>query len=154
MATRSIETEQDRAMLVRYLVAHPLPFTVQIEAGASRSSKQNRLNRQWMLDIAAQRSDYDAEGWRAYCKLHFGVGIRKASDEAFAEMYDRVIRPLPYEAKIALMRVPIDLPVTRDMNTKQMTQYLDQVQQHFASEGVVLTDPELLGLENLQRRAA
>lgn len=153
MTTRSVETERDRDMLLRYIGAHKLPFTAHIEAGASRSSRQNRLQRQWMNDIAAQRADYDAEGWRAYCKLHFGVAIRKDGDEAFAELYDRVIRPLQYEQKIELMRVPIDLPVTRDMNTKQMSAYLDAIQKHFAEQGVVLTDPELLGLESLGRGA-
>lgn len=146
MSTRSVEDEQARSMLIRYIEGQKLPFTATIEAGRSRSTRQNRLQRQWMNDIAAQLPDYDAEGWRAYCKLHFGVAIRKASDEAFADMYDRIIRPLPYEQKLDLMRVPIDLPVTRDMSAKQMTQYLDDIQRHFAEQGVLLTDPEAMRL--------
>lgn len=147
MVTRSVESEQARDMLHRYIDGQKLPFTVQVEAGRSRSTRQNKLQRQWMNDIAAQLLDYDAEGWRAYCKLHFGVAIRKNADEAFAEMYDRIIRPLPYEQKLDLMKVPIDLPVTRDMSARQMTQYLDEVQRHFAQQGVVLTDPDALAME-------
>jgi len=147
MVTRSVETEQARDMLHRYIDGQKLPFTAQIEAGRSRSTRQNKLQRQWMNDIAAQLDDHDAEGWRAYCKLHFGVAIRKNADEEFAETYDRIIRPLPYEHKLDLMRVPIDFPVSRDMSAKQMTQYLDDIERHFAQQGVVLTDPDALTME-------
>lgn len=142
MTTRFIRTEDDRAMLGKLIGNTALPFTASITAGVKRSTKQNRLQRQWINDIAEQLPGQSAEEWRGYCKLHFGIPILRNENEAFAAEYDEVIKPLPYEAKIKLMMVPFDFGVTRLMTTKQHKQYLDDVQRHFAAEGVVLTDPE------------
>jgi hypothetical protein len=144
MPIRYVETEYDRTMLIRYVEQHPLPLSVDIQKERHRTTRQNRLQRQWMNDIAGQTQGHDAEYWRGYCKLHFGVPIMRAVSEAFQAIYDEVIRPLPYEHKLKIMCVPIDLAVTRDMNSKQMTAYLDAVQQHFAEQGIVLTDPEAM----------
>ena len=144
MTTRWVETEYDRKMLLRFIEKHKLPLSVDIQAERHRTTRQNRLQRQWMNDIAAQTQGHDAEYWRGYCKLHFGVPIMRADSEAFQQIYDEVIRPLPYEHKLRIMTVPIDLPVTRDMNSKQRTAYLDAVQKHFAEQGIVLTDPEAM----------
>lgn len=144
MSIRWVETEADRKMLVRFIEQHKLPVSVDIQAERHRTTQQNRLNRQWMNDIDSQKDDHDAEYWRGYCKLHFGVPIRCADSGEFKAVYDEIIRPLPYEQKIKIMCVPIDLPVTRDMGTKQMKAYLDAVQKHFAEQGIVLTDPEAM----------
>lgn len=148
MTSRIVESEFERKMLLRFIEAHELPITVNITAGGKRSSKQNRLNRQWMLDIAAQVGGWSAEYARGYCKLHFGIPILRNEDEAFCREYDEVVRPLPYEAKIRLMMVPFDFGVTRQMSVKQQTAYLDAVHRHFSEQGVILTDPgDLLGTE-------
>ncbi len=144
MSSRVVETEQDRTLLVRFIENHKLPMTVEVTVGKHRTTEQNRLQRQWMIDIAGQLPEFSAEEWRGYCKLHFGVPILRAENEAFCAVYDEVIRPLPYDAKIKIMMVPIDLPVTSKMTTKQKTAYLDQIQKHFSERGVVLTDPEAL----------
>ena len=141
MSTRGIETEYDRKMLMRRIEGHKLPFTVAIEDGRSRTTKQNKLQHQWLNEIADQAPEHSAEEWRGFCKLHFGVPIMRAASEGFQTTYDEVIRPLPYEQKIKLMMVPLDLPVTRLMNTKQHTQFLDAILQHFSALGVVLNDP-------------
>ena len=107
-----------------------------------------------MNDIAEQMDDgTTAEEWRGYCKLHHGVAILKAGDEAFAEEYDRIIKPLPYEAKLKLMMEPFDFGITRRMSVKQQTQYLESVQREFAERGIQLTDPEGL-LKSVQDRDA
>lgn len=142
--TSRVETEQDRTLLVRFIENHKLPMTVEVTAGKHRTNDQNRLQRQWMNDIASQLPEHSAEEWRGICKLHFGVPILRAENEAFCAVYDEVIRPLPYEAKVKTMMVPIDLPVTSKMTTKQKTAYLDQIQKHFTELGVVLTDPDAL----------
>lgn len=141
MPTRIVESEYDRAMLLRFIEGHKLPMTASITAAGKRTSRQNRLNRQWMLDIAAQLEGWEPEYARGYCKLHYGVPVLRNEDEAFCREYDEVIRPLPYEHKIKLMMVPFDFGVTRLMNTKQQTAYLDAVHRAFSEMGVVLTDP-------------
>lgn len=144
MARRIVENEYERKMLLRFIEQHKLPLTVSIQAVGKRSAAQNRLNRQWMLDIAEQRGDLTAEEARGYCKLHFGVPILRNENEEFCREYDAVVRPLPYEHKLKLMMVPFDFGITRLMTTKQQTAYLDAVQRHWAGEGVVLTDPEAM----------
>lgn len=147
MATnnRIIETEQARDMLVKFIQGRPLPFTATLTDGKHRTTHQNRLQRQWMVEIAAQLGDRTPEEVRGYCKLHFGIPILREND-AFRKDYDNLVRPLPYEAKLKLMMEPFDFGVTRIMTTRQKTVYLDSVHRHFSEQGVVLTNPEDLKL--------
>lgn len=148
MADRIVETEQARTMLIRFIEGQKLPFTCTVTAGKIRTWHQNKLQRRWMQEIAEQLGDITAEEARGYCKLTLGVPILRAENEAFCARYDAIVKPLPYEQKLAIMMEPLDLPVTRIMTTKQKTAYLDAVWRHFSEKGVVLTDPEEL------RRAA
>ena len=52
-----------------------------------------------------------------------------------------VVRPLPYEQKLALMMEPLDFPILRLMTTKQATAYLDAIHRHFSQKAIALTDP-------------
>lgn len=153
MSQRFVETEYDRKALLRHIERHALPMTVSVTKGAKRTTKQNRLQRQWMLDIAGQMEGWSAEYTRGYCKLHFGIPILRADDEEFCREYDALVRPLPYEHKLKLMMVPFDFGVTRRMTTKQQTAYLDAVHRHFSEQGVALTDPGDLLFAG-ERRAA
>lgn len=153
MTRRIVETEYDRRQAIRFIEGHKLPMTIGIEAIGKRSARQNRLNRQWMLDIAGQMEGWSAEYTRGYCKLHFGIPILRADDEEFCREYDALVRPLPYEHKLKLMMVPFDFGVTRRMTTKQQTAYLDAVHRHFSEQGVALTDPGDLLFAG-ERRAA
>lgn len=94
-----------------------------------------------MQEIAEQKGDVTPEEVRGYCKLTMGVPILRNENEEFCEKYDRVVKPLPYEVKLALMQEPLDFPVTRLMSVKQQTAYLDAVHRHFSEQGVILTDP-------------
>mgnify|MGYP003480348958 FL=1 len=141
MTTRFLETDHDRRMLIRFLETQPLPLTVSLSKGGVRTLKQNKLQRLWLGEIADQLGDQSAEDIRGYCKLTIGVPILRAENESFRERYDAVVKPLPYEQKIALMMEPLDFPVTRLMTTKQHTAYLDGVHRHFSEKGIMLTDP-------------
>ena len=111
-------------------------------SGKHRRTEQNRLQRLWCHEIAEQLADRTAEEVRGDCKLHFGVPILRAESEEFCAAYDKHIRPLSYETKLAFMSVPLDWPVTRLMTTRQTHDYLEQVRTHFTALGVRLTDPE------------
>lgn len=134
---------QDVAAIARRADWLGYPCTVSIRRGAGRTNAQNRLAQQWASDVSVQLGDRTPEEVRGYFKLHHGVPIRR-EDEAFAAVYDRTIRPLPYKAKLDCMMVPIDMPVTRDMTKAELTRYLDSIQAEFATMGVRLTDPEEL----------
>lgn len=147
MATnnRTVETEQARQMLIRFIEGRKLPFTVTLTDGKHRTTDQNRLQRLWVTEIAAQLGDQTPEEVRGYCKLAFGVPILRAENEAFRASYDRIIKPLGYPQKLALMMEPFDFGVTRLMTTRQKTNYLDAIHRHFSDKGVILTNPEALG---------
>lgn len=121
-------------------------FIVTVEkydrGGRHRSIEQNRLQHLWHHEAATALKDEAAEDKRAYCKLHFGVPILRAESDEFRAQYDAIIRPLPYEKKLELMKAPIDFPVTRLMTTEQTTRFLDAVADHYRSLGVRLTMPE------------
>lgn len=142
MLTRSVDTETERDMLMRLIQGRKLPITVSIADGKVRTTEQNKLQRLWLAEIAQQLGDRTPEEVRGYCKLTLGVPILRAENEAFRERYDAVVKPLPYEQKLAIMMEPLDLPVTRIMTTKQKTAYLDAIHRHFSERGVILTDPE------------
>jgi len=141
MSTRFLESDADRRTLIRFLEAQPLPMVVSVAKGGKRTVKQNRLQRQWINEIAEQLGDQTPEEVRGYCKLTIGVPILRDENEAFREKYDETVRPLPYELKLKLMMEPFDFAVTRLMNTKQATAYLDGMHRHFSERGIALTDP-------------
>ena len=142
MTTRIIKTEDDLALLIKYLQQRKRPYTVDIAGGKHRTVEQNRLQRMWLNEAAEQLGGHAAEELRGICKLTIGVPMLRAENEKFREVYDRLLRPLDYEDKLAFMMEPLDLPVTRIMNTDQKTRYLDEMSRKFLEMGVALTDPE------------
>ncbi|KDD44697.1 NinB domain protein [Bordetella bronchiseptica OSU095] len=112
----------------------PLEVVVR-ERQKPRSQAQNAFSHAWYGEIAQALPEDDALGWKCYCKLHHGVPILRAEDDAFREAYDGSIKPLPYEKKLLAMRV---FPVTSRMNTRQLTKYADAVRDDFAARGVLL----------------
>lgn len=144
MVQRIVEDEFERDRLISFIANQPVPFTVTISKGGRRSIAQNKLQRLWMKEISEQLGGTfeTPETARGYCKLVHGVPILREADEAFKAQYDKIVKPLPYADKLACMMVPIDLPVTSRMNTKQLTAYLDAVHREFSTQGVELTIPE------------
>lgn len=139
MTTITVRTELDRTRVTELLHAQKkFPFRVTVSRG--RSLEQNRLQRLWLRE-AQDQGDQTAEEYRGYCKLYLGVPILRAENEDFKKVYDRVVRPLDYETKLAIMMIPLDLPVTRLMTTKQKTCYLNAMYQHFTGIGFHLTEP-------------
>lgn len=144
---RTVFDSQGLGALVYELGCLPHPFTVTIKTGRDRSLSQNALVWKWAGEIAAHYGDRTANEVHAYNKLHHGVPIRRETDPDFADVYDERIKPLSYEAKLALMAPPIDMPVTRDMRVKEMTRFMDAVREAWAAQGVVLADPEAIKYE-------
>ena len=117
-----------------------------IERGQKpRTLAQNNLQHKWHLEAAHELRDESADDKRAYCKLHLGVPMLRAENDDFRAQYDAIIRPLTYEQKLALMKPPIDFPVTRIMTTAQKTRFLDAVYQHYTGLGVRLSHPDDMG---------
>ncbi|EJF91643.1 hypothetical protein [Bartonella tamiae] len=146
MTTRIIRSESDRKNLIRFLENQKGAVTVTITNGKHRSTHQNRLQRQWVNDLAPQLGE-PSEDVRAMFKLEYGVPILRNENEAFKAEYDAIIMPMPYEAKSRLMKVPFDFSVTRLMTVKQYTQFLDNIYRDFTGRGYILTNPDDLKWE-------
>ena len=146
MPTKIIRQPDHIEALAILLGGRKMPITVTWAQGASRSHAQNRLAQRWFSDVAMQLGDQTHEDVRAMCKLHFGVPILRAENEAFCASYDRTMKHLPYEDKLAAIKA-FDLPVTRIMTVKQMSAFMDAMQHHWTEQQVRLTDPEALRYE-------
>lgn len=145
MPTVVVHTQGDVDRLAVLLKGRKMPLSVTYETGRARSIEQNRLQRLWCREVADQMGDRTAEEVRGVSKLHFGVPILRAENDAFRAAYDRVLKPLAYEDKLAAMMEPLDFAVTRLMSVAQKTRYLDAMHRHWSGEGVRLTDPDPLG---------
>lgn len=152
MVTRVVKNADELALLKVYLDGRKRPFSVDITEGRDRSTEQNRLAWKWYIEISDQTGE-DREDVRARCKLEHGVPILRQEQEKFCATYDRLIRPLPYPEKLALIR-DIELPVTSLMNVEQMSRYLDIVFRRHAEIGVVLTIPPDRYAFNPERKVA
>lgn len=153
MTTRAIKNTDDLALLKVYLDGRKRPFTIDVTDGRDRSSEQNRLSQKWYAEIAEQTGE-DREEVRARCKLEIGVPIMREASDKFKATYDRLIRPLDYDDKLAIIR-DTDMPVTRLMNVTQMTEYMDLVFQRHSEFGIVLTvPPDRYAFDPDRRKAA
>jgi hypothetical protein len=147
VVTKVLKEASDIEGLSRFIAARgKFPMTITIIQGAPRSDLQNRLAQRWFTDISRQLGDQSHDHVRAFCKLTIGIPILRAENEAFKAQYDRVLKHLSYEEKLEAVRV-FDLPVTRLMSTKQMGQFMDEMQRFWAEKSVRLTDPEALKWE-------
>lgn len=111
-------------------------FSIRIKIGKPRSRGQNETSHVWYQQIADELREDDARGVKRFCKLHFGVPILRADDAEFRDSYDGTIKhTLNYEQKLIAMDM---LPVTSIMTTKQLTRYMEDMQDHYRKFGVDL----------------
>jgi hypothetical protein len=140
VTTRPIKNEADLKLLTIYLEQRKRPFTVEVTDGRDRSAEQNKLAFRWYKEISEQSGE-TVDDVRARCKLEIGVPIMREASDKFRKTYDRLIRPLDYADKLALIR-DTDMPVTRLMGVGDMSRYMDAVFQRHAEFGISLTVPE------------
>ena len=141
MATHIVRSAEDMERVARLVGNMKPPLTITVTSGASRSLEQNKLQRLWCMEAAEQLGDRTAEEIRGFCKLHYGVPIMREGHDDFRETYDRLIKPLPYETKLAYMMEPLDFPITRLMTVGEKSQYLDAMHKGLSELGVKLTEP-------------
>lgn len=141
MTTHIVRSAEDMERVARLVGNLKPPLTITVTSGASRSIEQNKLQRLWCMEAAEQLGDRTAEEVRGFCKLHYGVPIMREGHDDFRETYDRLIKPLPYETKLAYMMEPLDFPITRLMTVGEKSQYLDAMHKGLSELGVKLTEP-------------
>ena len=126
-----------------HIEAAQLPCVVTIKEGEEkRRERQNRFSHEVYAQVARLLGDRSTSDVRAESKLHVGVAILRAHDEAFRAKYDQHIKPLPYETKLAVMVEPLELPVTSLMGVKVMAEYLTALLQYWDDRGASAMMPE------------
>ena len=135
-----ITTDEAKVSVVGIIAQLPTPFEIDISDKRKRSLEQNALVHHWADEIVQQR-DVNFDYVRAEMKLRFGVPILRRDIEAFRTTYDRVLKPLAYEDKIELIQY-MDLPVTRIMSVKQLTEMLEAVELYYTQKGFRLSKSE------------
>jgi hypothetical protein len=153
MPHRIIDSPDDLADFTRFLGGLKLPITVEWVKGRDRTKDQNSLQWLWASEVAQQFGDRDAADVQADWKLRHGVPIMREDSAEFRSSYDSIIKPLPHEAKMKVMR-DLDFGVTRLMKVRQMVRYMDSVQRECLEMGLILTepDPELSKYQNRYRQ--
>lgn len=102
-----------------------------------RTIDQNSLSHQWYNDISLWDGSTPMEA-KAYCKYQFGMSILAESEPEYVQKIRGIMIKLTYEERLIVME---KMQVTSFMNKKQLTEYLDQMTIHYASQGLVLTTP-------------
>ena len=108
---------------------------MRLSMARNRSLDQNALYAVWVDQVVKELGEYDHDGVRRFCKLHFGVPILRAEDDWFRELYDRAIKAHDYETKLQIMDM---IDVTSRMKKDQMTRFLEAMQLHYVERGVML----------------
>ena len=93
-----------------------------------RSLDQNSISHEWYFQLSKRYPQDDSQGWKRYCKLHFGVPILRADDEEYRVFYDKFIKQYSYEDKLKAMDF---LPVTSLMKTIQFSKYLERMKEEW-----------------------
>ena len=145
METRTIITQEDATRLAETLVGLPLPLTVTwCEKGETRSARQNRTIHLWIGEIEKATEGQSFDEIKAHCNLTYGRPILSRDDAEWASAFDYIFESLSHAAKLKAIRV-FDVPFTRRMTVKQLSEYMDQMMRDYAEAGIILTDPELRG---------
>ncbi len=139
MSETIVRNREDKQTLIEVLRATKIPYTVTVRKGTHRTLEQNRLQFMWMKEAADQLHEYRPEEYRAICKLTIGIPILRGEDQEFRELYDKTVKRLNYEDKVALMDW---FPVTSLMSTGQKKLYLDDVYVYLTGLGARLTEPD------------
>lgn len=138
MPHRIINNAKDLAELSVLLNGLGYPLTIEWVKGRDRSADQNRTMWLWASEAGHQIGETPDEVQRRW-KLHHGVPILREDSAEFREVYDKALKPLPYDLKLEAMRF---IPVTSEMKVRQMVRFMDAIWKECGEQGIRLTDPE------------
>ena len=143
---RTLNTQRDTARLIADIKGMQLPVVVAIRDGVDRSSEQNRLIHRWFAEIANWQGDTTELEVKANCNLTYGRPILSRDDPEWDAVFGYLFDTLAHEKKLKAIRI-LDVPFTRRMGVKQLSEYMTQMQKDYREAGVPLTDPEMLKYE-------
>lgn len=133
----SIRTADEMCKRIRYEFDKYKFLSVKIDH-QKRSIISNGLQFHWYGELE-QQGDQTTNEYRRYCKYHFGLALRAANDDFFAEKMGDILRRYSYEERLEMMDF---IDVTSTFNRSTMTKYLHQIKLHYTPLGFVLTSSE------------
>lgn len=139
MPHRAIRTAEDMDALFTLLGNLKLPVTVEWTQGADRSAQQNKLMWKWAGEVEEQLSQETADEVQRRWKLDHGIPILCVDSEEYRSFCTLTLKQLNREQRVKAMRF---VPVTSEMNVRQMVKFLDAVERECLEQGIVLTQPE------------
>ena len=159
METRRVVTPEQAERLAAYVVGLPLPFTITIGSGKSRTIPQNSLLHKWFGEVARHFEHMTAAEVKGQCHYRWGLPIRRRN-AGFAFLWDRATAGLSYEQKCKVLsgtvlnretgkweKSPESFRISSGMNVPELREYMDAMMKEYADQGVYLTDPNLRGYD-------
>jgi hypothetical protein len=141
MTELPVRSAEDMSQVQAHLHATSFPFRVIITKALDRTGQQNKTVHKWFGEIAAHRKDMTMLEVKAECNLTYGRPIKDRDDPDWKAVFGYLFDRLNHEKKLLAIRT-LDVPFTRDMNTKQLSEYMDQMQRDYLAQGVSLTIPK------------
>lgn len=136
-----VKQDANKSPLRAHIEMREPPFTVKIIKGVKRSTQMNNLLHDWFGLIALHRGDVTPRQVKAECNLRLGVPIKRRDDPEWNEMCGGSLDVLPYAAQIRLFEIS-DVPMTRNMTTAQLSEYMADLDRECAAQGIHLTNPD------------
>ena len=135
----TIRTEEARVTLIANISNRELPIRARVsDKLESRSDRQNRWQGMTMSQLGRD-GDMSPGEYRAYCKFHIGAPILCRDSMEYKKRFDKFFDNLIYADQLDLA---VDFHVTRVMNVKQMTEYMEEIYRHFSAQGFFLKHPD------------
>lgn len=104
-----------------------------------RSNSQNKMIYAIYQRIANTLYGKDCQFARNECKLRIGCRILYRDSEEFRVTFDKVVRPLNRETKLAAMEL---ISVSSIMTKKQCTEYIESILNEYTLQGCYFSDIE------------
>jgi hypothetical protein len=139
MASRLIRTADDLDALWLLFSSLKPPFSVEWTQGVDRTAQQNKLMWLWASEVEQQTQQETSDEVQRRWKLDHGIPILCESSESYRSFCRLTLKHLPYEKRKEAMKF---VPVTSEMNVRQMVRFLDTVERECLENGIVLTQPD------------
>ncbi len=103
-----------------------------------RSIISNALQFHWYRELE-QQGDQTSNEYRRYAKYHFGLALRAANDDFFADKMRDILKRYVYEERLEMMDF---IDVTSTFDRPAMSQYLLEIKNHYTPQGFILTNSD------------
>jgi len=130
-----VKTKEDREKALRAVEDCRSDDVMQVSIvkyKKNRSSEQNALMHKW-FSIKAKQQFTDDIYEKNLAKYRFGCPILIRDDNEFSRFVDKALKHLSYIDRVSAMEY---VPITSLMNTKQLTEFLENFERDAIQQGV------------------